>query len=271
MASKQTRSGGRPAPPKAETRPAPKGGRAGRSGRGRGQGAAPTSRNLLSNLVLVFPLFLVYQIGVLLTYPLVNGADLLTRFLLQNLALTRSAYLGYSAAAAAVFVIAVLVLRRRQSLNLGMFVPVLLESAIFAMTMGSAIVFVMTRAFGINPRLATGLAGQGVLTRIVMSIGAGVWEEITFRLGILGAVMLVCERLIGMRRGLALACAFGLSSLLFSAAHHIPPYGDPLELGVFTFRFLAGMVFASLFWFRGFAVAVYTHALYDLYVLIIRG
>jgi hypothetical protein len=252
-------------------KPARGGGAARGRGRGRGGAAGSTSRNLLSNLVLVFPLFLVYQIGVLLTYPLVNGADLLTRFLLQNLGLTRSAYLGYSAAAAAVFVIAVLVLRRRQSLHLGMFVPVLLESAIFAMTMGSAIVFVMTRAFGINPRLATGLAGQGLLTRIVMSIGAGVWEELTFRLGILGAVMLVCERLLGMRRGLALACAFGLSSLLFSAAHHIPPYGDPLELGVFTFRVLAGLVFASLFWFRGFAVAVYTHALYDLYVLIVRG
>jgi hypothetical protein len=255
--------------PKPVKKPPAKSPRPSTSGGGR-RGPAG-SRNLLSDLVLVFPLFLIYQIGVLVTYPLVNGADLLTRFLLQNLGLTRSAYLGYSAAAAAVFAIAVLVLRRRQSLNLAMFVPVLLESAIFAMTMGSAIVFVMTRAFGINPRLATGLLGQGLVTRMVMSIGAGVWEEITFRLGILCGVMFVCERLLGMRRFLSLASAFVLSSLLFSAAHHIPPYGDPLELGVFTFRFLAGMIFASLFWFRGFAVAVYTHALYDLYVLIIRG
>ena len=52
--------------------------------------------------------------------------------------------------------------------------------------------------------------------------------------------------------------------------HHIPPYGDPLHIGVFTFRFMAGLCFASLFWFRGFAVAVYTHALYDLYVLLVR-
>lgn len=241
------------------------------SSRGGARRGSSSPRNLLSNLVLVFPLFLIYQVGVLVTYPLVNGADLLTRFLLQNLALSRTAYLEYSAVAAAIFVIAVLALRRRQSLNLRMFVPVLLESAIFAMTMGSAIVFLMTRAFGINPRLATGLMGQGLLTRMVMSIGAGVWEEITFRLGILTAVLFVCERLVGMRRFLAIIVAFVVSSLLFSAAHHIPPYGDPLELGVFTFRFLAGMMFASLFWFRGFAVAVYTHALYDLYVLIIRG
>jgi len=194
----------------------------------------------------------------------------LTRFLLQNLGLSRSSYLGYSAVAAAAFGIAVLVLRRRQNLNAAMFVPVLLESAIFALTMGSAIVFVMTRAFGINPRLAMGLAEQGLATRMVMSIGAGVWEETTFRLGILTAVLFVCERLVGMRRPIAIAIAFGLSSFLFSAAHHIPPYGDPLHLGIFTFRFLAGVIFACLFWFRGFAVAVYTHALYDLYVLVLH-
>lgn len=232
--------------------------------------SAARSRNLLTSLVLVFPLFLVYQIGVLLTYPLVNGADLLTRFLFQNLGLTRSAYLGYSAVAAALFGLAVLILRRRQSLNLAMFVPMLLESAIFAATMGSAIVFVMTRALGVNPQLSTAIADQGLVTRMVMSIGAGVWEETTFRLVLLTGVVFLCEKGIGMRRFLAILCGFAVSSFLFSAAHHIPPYGDPLQLGVFTFRFLAGLGFASLFWFRGFAVAVYTHALYDLYVLVLH-
>ena len=52
--------------------------------------------------------------------------------------------------------------------------------------------------------------------------------------------------------------------------HHIPPYGDPFTIGVFTFRVLAGACFGLLFWFRGFAIAVYTHALYDLYVLVLR-
>jgi membrane protease YdiL (CAAX protease family) len=68
----------------------------------------------------------------------------------------------------------------------------------------------------------------------------------------------------------ALILGLAVSSLLFSAMHHIPPYGDPLRLGIFTFRCLAGICFGLLFWFRGFAVAVYTHALYDLYVLLVR-
>jgi hypothetical protein len=41
-------------------------------------------------------------------------------------------------------------------------------------------------------------------------------------------------------------------------------------VGLFTFRLLAGVFFGLLFWFRGFAVAVYTHALYDVYVLLVR-
>jgi hypothetical protein len=52
--------------------------------------------------------------------------------------------------------------------------------------------------------------------------------------------------------------------------HYLPPTGDPWSLASFTFRALAGMAFAALFKLRGFAVAVYTHALYDVFVLVLR-
>jgi hypothetical protein len=228
------------------------------------------SRNLLTSLILVFPLFLLYQLGVVLIYPLINGADFLTRFLFHNVGLSRTAYLGYVAVVAVLFAVAVAVLRKRQKLNLAIAIPVLFESAIYALTMGSVIVLVMTRVFGFSPRLAAGITGEGVLTRMVMSVGAGVWEETTFRLGLLTGLAILLERVIGMRRAVALVLAFVISSAVFSAVHHIPPYGDPFRLDVFTFRFLAGICFGLLFWFRGFAVAAYTHALYDIYVLILR-
>jgi membrane protease YdiL (CAAX protease family) len=237
---------------------------------------APTKsdpRNLLTSLVLVFPLFLIYQVGVLFTLPVLNGADFLTVLLFHNLGLSATAYLGYTAAVAVAFAIAVAVLRRRQHFNPRLIVPVFIESAIYALTMGSLIVFVMTRAFGISPRLAGGdgmIAQQGLATRFVMSLGAGVYEETVFRLGILSGVAVLLEKVLGLGRWIALVVALLVSSVLFSAMHHIPPYGDPLHLGVFTFRVLAGVIFGLIFWFRGFAVAVYTHALYDLYVLLVR-
>ena len=134
-------------------------------------------KNLLTSLVLVFPLFLVYQFGVLFTLPMLNGADFLTVFLFRNLGLSTGAYLAYTAAVAVAFVIAVAMLRRKQRFDPKLIVPVFVESAIYALTMGSLIVFVMTRVLHVSPRLAGGIAGQGLGTRFVMSLGAGVWEE----------------------------------------------------------------------------------------------
>ena len=227
-------------------------------------------RNLLTSLVLVFPLFLVYQVGVLYTLPMLNGADFLTVLLFRNVGLSTSAYLGYTAAVAVLFTIGVLVLRRRQQFDPAIAWRVFIESAIYALTMGSLIVFVMTRVFGISPRLAGGIAGQSFLTRVVMSLGAGVYEETVFRLGIMAGLTALLERGVGLRRWVAATIGLVVSSVLFSAVHHIPPYGDPFTVGVFTFRVLAGACFGLLFWTRGFAIAVYTHALYDLYVLVIH-
>jgi membrane protease YdiL (CAAX protease family) len=227
-------------------------------------------RNLLTSLVLVFPLFLIYQVGVLFTLPMLNGADFLTVFLFRNLGLSTSAYLGYTAIVAVAFAAGVLVLRRRQQFDPSLVGRVFIESAIYALTMGSLIVFVMTRVFGISPRLAGGIAAQSFGTRIVMSFGAGIYEETVFRLGLMAGLTALLERGIGLRRWVAGAIGLVLSSVLFSAMHHIPPYGDPFTIGVFTFRVLAGACFGLLFWSRGFAIAVYTHALYDLYVLVVR-
>ena len=236
----------------------------------RGQ-AKRDPRNLLTSLVLVFPLFLVYQVGVLFTLPMLNGADFLTVFLFRNLGLSTTAYLGYTAIVAVCFAIGVVMLRRRQRFDPHLIIPVFIESAIYALTMGSLIVLVMTRVLGFNPRLAGGvIAHQGIVARIVMSFGAGVYEETVFRLGIMTAVVAVLERALGLARWVAAVVALAVSAVLFSAMHHLPPYGDPLSLGVFTFRALAGVFFGLLFWFRGFAIAVYTHALYDLYVLLVR-
>jgi membrane protease YdiL (CAAX protease family) len=229
-------------------------------------------RNLLTSLVLVFPLFLVYQVGVLFTLPVLNGADFLTVFLFRNLGLSTGSYLAYTFAVATAFAIAVVVLRHKQKFDPRLIVPVFIESAIYALTMGSLIVFVMTR-LGISPRLAGSggfITQQGFGTRVVMSLGAGVYEETVFRLGIMAGLAALFQRLFGLRRWIAATIALLLSAVLFSAMHHIPPYGDPLHLGIFVFRVLAGICFGVLFWYRGFAIAVYTHALYDLYVLIVR-
>jgi hypothetical protein len=60
-----------------------------------------------------------------------------------------------------------------------------------------------------------------------------------------------------------------LCSLVFSGWHHVGEMADPFDLRIFLFRTVCGLVFTLIYTFRGFAPAVWTHALYDLWVLLL--
>ena len=231
----------------------------------------------LTSVLLVFPLFLAYQLGVLLIPSVHNGADLITSQMLHLLHGNAQWYLALNAALALTFLLLVLVLRRKNSFDPRLFFPVLLESAIYALTMGSLICFVMIDFLHVDPKmwigwpLAAGSPEQaGPWAKLVLAAGAGVHEELVFRLFMVGGGIWIGVKLLGLPRWLAIALAFAVSSVLFSAAHHVIG-GEPFHMGAFVYRVLCGLFFAALFQTRGFAVAVYTHALYDIYVLIVRG
>jgi hypothetical protein len=232
--------------------------------------------NLLTSLILVFPLFLAYQLAIMLMPEVGNGADLVTARLFVLLGRSPENYFLFNLGLMFAFVLLLVFLRRRQQFDTRLFVPVVLESAIYAITMGAAIVYVMN-LIGINPALAVrrlpslaveAAAKPGPLARVALSIGAGVHEELVFRLLLLSGLVVLFEKGLAVRRWLAVAAAFLLSSILFSAAHHVIG-GEPWRLGPFTYRVFCGLIFAWLYWFRGFAVAVYTHALYDIYVMLL--
>ena len=229
-----------------------------------------SSRNLLTSLVLIFPLFILYQVGVLFTLPMLNGADFVTLLLFGTFHFTLQSYALFLAGVVATFGLVFHLLKRKQRIHARVILPMLLESTLYALTMGALIVLVMTKLLGFSPHLSAALPQQGLVTRVVMSLGAGVYEELVFRLGLLNALRYTFAKLFSQREMLTALAAFLISSLLFSAVHYIPPYGDTLALDSFTFRFLAGIVFALIYRFRGLAVAVYTHAFYDIFVLVIR-
>ncbi len=109
----------------------------------------------------------------------------------------------------------------------------------------------------------------GFLGTILSYLGAGIYEELLFRLILLN---LGIGLLAWMRAGPKASVIGGivLTSLLFSAAHYIGPSGDPLLTRTFLFRFLAGVMFAVLFRYRGFGIAAGTHAFYDVLVGLCR-
>jgi hypothetical protein len=113
--------------------------------------------------------------------------------------------------------------------------------------------------------LALPMGAAPIVGRLVGYMGAGVYEEMLFRLMLLPPVS-ACAWKLGAARGLRIGMAVVLTSLVFSAAHYVGPHGEPYDSFSFAFRFLAGAFFAVLFVYRGFGVAAGTHALYDVFV-----
>ena len=85
------------------------------------------------------------------------------------------------------------------------------------------------------------------------------------------ALMIVLFALLGQAIGgqQGMIMAFFFAVMIFSAVHYIGVYGDPFTLASFSFRFLFGLILNGIFLWRGFGVAAWTHALYD--VMVVTG
>lgn len=109
-------------------------------------------------------------------------------------------------------------------------------------------------------------ASLGTPTQLMVSLGAGIYEELLFRVILVGGLSLLGSRVFGWSPRGAAIFAVILSALLFSSFHYVGVYGDTLRLSSFLFRFLAGLVFSTLYVLRGFGITAWTHALYDVIV-----
>jgi hypothetical protein len=108
-------------------------------------------------------------------------------------------------------------------------------------------------------------ATEPALRQIVTYLGAGIYEEALFRLTLYSALVWLLRRMEAPKM-LAVLLAATASATLFSAAHHLGPYGQPYDNYLFLFRLAAGVYFALLYQCRGFGVAVGAHACYNLMV-----
>jgi len=233
--------------------------------------------DLAQSLGWIFPLFVIYGVSILFV-PAMNGVDFVSRNLFALVGHSRARYLAVYAVLTGVYL---LILWRGRSYAWGKrvrhdhFLPMFLEAAIYALTLGSFILFVMRNLFGIGPTLA--VAGQApapvpvdsLWGQAVLSLGAGVHEELVFRLGLFSGGALVLRALLRSHKA-GVITALVLSSLLFAIAHHIGPAGDPWTLQIVVYRTLAGAAFATIYYYRSLAHACYAHALYDIYVLILK-
>jgi len=120
-------------------------------------------------------------------------------------------------------------------------------------------------------------AGRALLANIVTGVGAGIYEELVFRLILICALMVLFQDIIGFDHKNAIIVSVLISAALFSAHHHHILFinghfgrGAPFSLMEFVFRTVAGVYFAGLYATRGFGITAGAHAFYDIIATIVN-
>jgi hypothetical protein len=162
--------------------------------------------------------------------------------------------------------------RRNGAIEPRLFPAMLAESVLYAVLLGgvaSTLTSLLLGRLGIV--LAQGGFDQfGFATQIMISLGAGIYEELVFRVLLVSGLALGAKHLLGWGLRPSIAFAIVVGALIFSGFHYIGPYGDPWAIESFTFRAIAGLIFSGLYVARGFGIAAWTHALYDVMLAVLR-
>lgn len=228
----------------------------------------------LQATALALPLLLLYGVGIVVLPQARNGADLVTSLVCAAMAgfgtHAWAGYLGFYGLLTAANLLLIRHLVRAKQFSPRYFWAVMAESAVYAIVVGllaGTWTHDVTHLLqAVVPLAATERTGP--LTGVVVSAGAGLHEELVFRLiGLagLGRAWIGPQWRQPSRR---LAVLLLATAVLFSAVHHIV---EPFSLQAFVFRTFAGLLFGLLFLLRGFAVAAWTHALYDVWVIVVLG
>lgn len=228
------------------------------------------------SLLFVVPLVLLYEFGILVA---TNGnvrisADIWIKKVLGLVGI------GDTMVVAILFILAALGAlyferRRGTPIRPSYFGMMFGESLIYAFISGYLVSNVVSGLLRMQwpPQLQNG-NGISLTEQLVLSLGAGFYEELFFRLilvwGLYGIVWgitwLVARDRIESGKRMRYVVAVIIGALIFSWVHYTGPYGDPFQLDSFTFRFLMGLLLNGILIWRGFGVAAMTHALYDVVV-----
>lgn len=103
---------------------------------------------------------------------------------------------------------------------------------------------------------------------IVLSVGAGIYEELVFRLAAFTVLSILLVDLLRIHRAGSIPLMVVLSALLF-AKYHYQEGGEPFLWQTFAFRTGAGIYFGALFFRRGFGVTCGTHSAYDIIAVLL--
>ena len=230
---------------------------------GNSQSYYAVSQNLLYSLIIIFPMLFIYELlGFINNFDsntqIRNGADSIIRqaFLIFG---SNSQFLyGFT-----LFLIFISVCyKHRETLlndqvNLRYLVMMIGESFVWC----SGLLVTMK---GFSTLFLANPMSSNLLEQFYLSVGAGIWEELIFRFGLISIIAYIINFIFRYGKSLSLCLSLLVSGIFFSLFHYVGLYGDVFTWQTFILRTFAGIFLGAVFLFRGLGISVYTHILYDM-------
>jgi len=227
-----------------------------------------TTKGVLYSYIACLPLLLLYELLIWISSPDASSTirisvDVWFRQIVQLTGLHSTALiLGGAALIGGI----ILYVKRDdiQHIKKGYFLMMLAEAVLY-----SVIITITIHTF-LDAILMADSSSQieslNLLQLYALSLGAGLYEELFFRV-ILVSLLIFFFKLFTNRHSVATTLSIVTAALIFSGVHYIGFYGDTFTLHSFLFRFLFGLGLNLIYVKRGFGIAAWTHAVYDLIVV----
>lgn len=229
------------------------------------------TKNLLYSFLISLPLFLAYEILILISQP---DASQIVRISVDSWFKSIFSLLGVNAVSITLMVVALLGMvilykerARLKELKFKFFPVMIAESTVYAVIVALVATFFVSMVFAFSAN--DPISSLSALQKFALSLGAGLYEELFFRVILVSALIFVFQKVFNNKNWAAITAAVVLSAFLFSLVHYVGSMGDPFTFSSFTYRFLFGLMLNGIYVWRGFGIAAWTHALYDLLVLFV--
>ncbi|MDQ6831478.1 MAG: CPBP family intramembrane metalloprotease [Gemmatimonadota bacterium] len=141
------------------------------------------------------------------------------------------------------------------------------ESVVYALCFGVVVGTLTARLLSPHRMAMFDQVALDATTRLVVSLGAGLYEELLFRVILVSGLSWLARMVFGWRPLPAGIFATLVGAVVFSASHYIGQFGDKLELQSFVYRAIGGVAFSAMYLLRGFGITAWTHSLYDVFLL----
>ena len=226
------------------------------------------TNSLLYSYLISLPLLLLYEVLIFVAQP---DSEHVIRISVDVWIKTLFSYIGQDVLSITLILVALLgiiILYRERaklsSLRISYFWGMLVESTIYAFILSILIATAVSSLLQMVQ--SSPIQSLSLLQQLALSLGAGLYEELFFRVLLVSALLWLFKYFFN-KKGIAYGAAILLAALIFSSVHYIGVMGDPFTFSSFLFRFLFGLALNAIYVWRGFGVAAWTHAIYDLMVI----